>query len=264
MIGDQQAATFGHGLLTPGLAKNTYGTGAFLMINTGDEVVESEGLVASVLYQLEGQKPQYCLEGAIECGGNVLNWLKDSIKLFSDFGKINEEIPQTNGGVFFVPAMGGLYSPFWENSAGSLLFGASFHTQPAHIFRATLEGIAYRTKDCLEVLRGSSSGSTPIVLKELLVDGGLTQSQFLLEFQQQILGIPLKVADNPNCTVLGAALGAAVSKGVIKLEDVPKYDSNKLEVKPSGKWALQANYTLWQELCKASMALGVVKSGSAK
>ena len=260
MIGDQQAATFGHGLLSPGLAKNTYGTGAFLMINTGSEVVESAGLVSSVLYQVGSSAPVYCLEGAIECGGNVLNWLKDSIKLFDDFGKVNSEIPQTNGGVYFVPALGGLYSPYWENTAGSLLFGASLHTQPAHIFRATLEGIAYRTKDCLEVLRNTSG--TPIVLKELLVDGGLTRSQFLLEFQQKILSIPLKVTDNPNCTVLGAALGAGVSKGIIKLEDLPKFIANKTAVELSGKWTLEENYPLWQRLCRTSIELGSLKGAA--
>jgi glycerol kinase len=261
MIGDQQAATFGHGLLMPGLAKTTYGTGAFLMINTGTDVVDSSGLVSSVYFQSEGSKPHYCLEGAIECGGNVLNWLKDSLKLFDDFSKINSEIPETNGGVYFVPAMGGLYSPFWENNAGSLLFGASFNTQPAHIFRATLEGIAYRTKDCLDSLASATDHfGQPIKLTELLVDGGLTRSQFLLEFQQQVVGLPLKVTDNPNCTVLGAAMGAAVSKGLISLQDVSAIESIKTEVVTSGKWKLQENYSLWKKLCDAATQLGAERA----
>lgn len=256
MIGDQQSATFGHGLLTPGLAKNTYGTGAFLMINTGSQLIlDSPGLVTSVFYQKENQPVQYCLEGAIECGANIINWLRDSLHLYDDLKKINQEIPKEPTDVFFLPCFGGLYSPFWENNARSLLVGATLHTKPAHIFRATLEGICYRTKDCLEAL------GDRFTLTELVVDGGVTNSNFLLEFQQFLLPeVPLKIANNPNCTVLGAALGAMLHAGLIKEQNLLQLISATKPLTVSKNWVLEDRYTDWKAVCKASIELGKVFS----
>lgn len=259
MFGDQQAATFGHGIITPGRAKNTYGTGAFLLVNTGTKLItDCPGIIASVYYQVEGQPATYCLEGAIECGANVLNWMKDSMNIFSDFTEINKNIPKDPSGVYFLPAFGGLFSPFWENSAGSIIFGSTLHTRPGDLFRAALEGVAYRTKDCISVL------NRLVEIKELVVDGGITRSQFILEFQQKIIGIKVLLSDNHNCTVFGAALGAGISKGLITIEDVPPLISGQQEITPSGQWNLSDNYGLWKELCKASISLGNIASSSVK
>jgi glycerol kinase len=254
MLGDQQAATFGHGLLTPGLGKNTYGTGAFLMINTGSQLVNCHGMVSSIFYQIEGQDPQYCIEGAIECGANVLNWLKDSMNQFDDFEKINTEIPKINPGVYFLPAVGGLFSPFWENDASSIIYGCTLHTKPSHLFRAALEGIAYRTKDCIECLK------TDFPLKELVVDGGITRSDFLLEFQEELINIPLKVSNNPNCTIFGAGIGAAIQQKMLSLDKVSDVVEKKREITISGKWDLSSNYPLWKQLCESSIQLAKFKS----
>lgn len=253
MLGDQQSATIGHGLLLPGSVKNTYGTGAFLMANTGDKVIlDCPGLVASVLYQEKGKSAVYCLEGAIECGANILNWMKNSMHIFEDFGTINEEIPKSTQGLYFLSAFQGLYSPFWEPKAQSLIYGCTLHTKPGHLFRAALEGIAYRTKDCIKELQKA------VEIKDLLVDGGMTRSQFLLEFQQSILGIQVKKSDNPNCTVYGAAIGAACFHRQTPLADNPF--AEKEETQLSGKWELEDEYEFWRELCQTSIQLSKKKN----
>lgn len=188
ILGDQQASALGQGLTKPGKLKNTYGTGSFLLCNTGSKMhTEAEGLLGTVLAQLKNGEVLYALEGAIECGGNTINWMRDSLELFTGFGEMENQISklESSEGIFFLPCFSGIYSPFWDVNAPSMVVGMTNRTTKSHLVRACMEGIAYRTRDCTEVLKKF------IELKEIYVDGGLTKNAFFLKFQKEVLGIDL-------------------------------------------------------------------------
>lgn len=189
-IGDQQSSALA--LSSP--LKTTYGTGCFMIGSTGEQAVtNAEGLIATVLWMTEDKKVTYGLEAAIECGGSTINWLRDRLNLFEDFGEMEKSVSELkdNGGVWFVPSFAGLYSPFWEDNAKSVLMGLTANSSKASIIRACLEGIAYRVKDCIEQMKKYS----PESLTNMVVDGGLTNNKFFLSLQQSVLDQSIQIGN---------------------------------------------------------------------
>jgi glycerol kinase len=232
IAGDQQAALFGQGAFAPGGAKNTYGTGCFLLLNTGPEPVASEaGLLTTVAWSLPpaaGQPPAvvYALEGAIFVAGAAVQWLRDGLGLIrtaAETEPLARSVPDT-GGVYLVPAFVGLGAPYWDMYARGTLVGLTRGTTRAHLARATLEAIAYQTRDVLEVM-SREAGRLPA---ELRVDGGATENDFLCQFQADILGMPLLRPRVRETTGLGAAylagLGVGLWRGPEALRDLWQLD----------------------------------------
>ncbi|EJU03381.1 glycerol kinase [Dacryopinax primogenitus] len=214
IVGDQQAALVGNKCLEPGQAKNTYGTGAFLLWNTGEEVVKSDhGLITTVAYQPgPNAKPIYALEGSISTCGSSIKWLRDSMRLIekaSDMDKLARKVEDT-GGVYFVPAFSGLLAPYWDSAAGGLLIGLSAYTTPEHIARATLEAIAYQTKAVLEAMAQDHGAD----LEHLKVDGGVTNSEMAMQIQADIGGFEVIRPLMRESTALGSALLAGSAVGL--------------------------------------------------
>ncbi len=219
VLGDQQASLLGHGCLEPGPAKSTWGTGAFLLTNTGtDPVISANGLVSTVAYSGSDLAPRYALEGSIFSAGACLQWLRDGLGLLERISESEElafSIPSTEG-VYFVPALVGLGAPYWDPSARGTILGMTHKTGRAHLVRAALEAIAFRTHDVLSALE-HDTGHTPA---ELRVDGGAAVNRFLCQFQSDISGVPVVRARETETTALGAALAAGWAKGFWSAEEV--------------------------------------------
>lgn len=214
IAGDQQAAMFGQMCLDPGMLKNTYGTGSFIMFNTGEEAIPSENnLLTTIGYGING-KTTYALEGSIFIAGAVVQWLRDGlgiIKSSSDIEKLALS-EKDNGGVYLVPAFAGLGAPHWDQRARGSMFGLTRGTTAGHIARAALEGIAYQVKDVLSAMEADSG----ITIKELRVDGGATVNDTLMQFQSDILQIPIVRPKVLETTALGAAYLAGLAVGFWK------------------------------------------------
>lgn len=215
VLGDQQAATFGQTAFNPGDAKNTYGTGNFLIVNTGTEPVWSEnGLLTTVAYQLAGEAPVYALEGSVAVAGSLQHWLRDNLGLFRDSEEIEglaTSVPDT-GGAMIVPAFSGLYAPRWQPDARGVIVGLTRFVTKAHLVRAASEAIAFQS---VEVIRaaGADLGRE---LSELRVDGGASVSEFLMQFQADLLGVDVVRPVVLETTALGAAYAAGLGAGVWK------------------------------------------------
>ena len=214
IAGDQQAALFGQGCIEPGLAKNTYGTGCFLLLNTGREPVASRNnLLTTVAWQREGQLT-YALEGSVFIGGAVVQWLRDGlgiIKSASEVEALAASVPD-NGGVYFVPAFAGLGSPHWDPHARGNISGLTRGSTAGHIARAALESIAYQSADVLDAMQADSG----IAISELRVDGGAARNDYLMQFQADILGVPVVRPRVTETTALGAAYLAGLAVGYWK------------------------------------------------
>ena len=212
IAGDQQAALFGHGCHAKGEAKSTYGTGCFLLMNTGTEVRASEnGLLTTIAWQL-GEEVHYALEGSVFVGGAVIQWLRDELGLVADVAEseaLAAEVEDT-AGVYIVPAFTGLGAPYWDAEARGLITGLTRGAGRAHIVRAALESIAFQVGDLVECF-ASDAGAAPA---ELLVDGGASANDFLMQFQADILGVPVVRPANLEVTAFGAALLAGLGAGV--------------------------------------------------
>ncbi len=215
ILGDQQAALFGQACLRPGLAKNTYGTGCFLLMNTGEEPFLSQcGLVTTLAYKLGEDKPIYALEGSIAIAGALVQWLRDNLGLIQSAAEIEAlaaSVPD-NGDVYFVPAFSGLYAPHWRADARGIIAGLTRFAQKGHIARAALEATAFQTREALDAM-GRDSGSA---LKELRVDGGMVVNELLMQFQSDILGAPTVRPKVIETTALGAAYAAGLAVGFWK------------------------------------------------
>ena len=214
LAGDQQAATFGQACFTPGRAKNTYGTGCFLMLNTGAEAVaSSNGLLTTVGWQVGASgSPEYALEGSIFTGGAVVQWLRDGLKVIRSADEVEAlatSVPDT-GGVTFVPALTGLGAPHWDPYARGTVLGISRGTTAAHLARAALEGIAFQVADIVDVLRRDSG----LDLSELRVDGGASRNDTLMQNQADLLGIRVTRPLVTETTALGAAFLAGLAVGL--------------------------------------------------
>lgn len=212
--GDQQAALFGQACLSEGMAKNTYGTGCFLLQNIGEKPIESnKRLLTTVAWKI-GTKTEYALEGSVFVGGAVVQWLRDELGIIEKSSDIEElaNSVEDNGGVFFVPAFVGLGSPYWDQYARGTIVGLSRGTGKAHIARAAIESIAFQVADLLEAMHADSG----IKLTELRVDGGATTNETLLQFQANILRIPVVRSKITETTALGAAYLAGLAVGFWK------------------------------------------------
>lgn len=219
ILGDQQAALFGQACFSAGMAKSTYGTGCFLLVNTGEEAkLSKEGLLTTVAYQVAGAKPVYALEGSVAVAGSLVQWARDSLKLVEsaqELDRLADSVPDC-GGVYIVPAFSGLFAPYWRSDARGVIAGLTGFATRAHICRAILEATAFQAWD---IFRGIERDSD-ITLSELKVDGGLTNSAPLMAFQADLLGIPVIRPLVVETTALGAAYAAGLSVGVWESLDV--------------------------------------------
>jgi glycerol kinase len=212
ILGDQQAATFGQAAFDQGEAKNTYGTGNFLIFNTGTEIIHSKnGLLTTVGYKLGDAPVHYALEGSIAVTGSLVQWMRDQLGLIKNASEI-EDLAKTvkdNGGAYFVPAFSGLFAPYWRSDARGALVGLTRYVNKGHIARAALEAIAYQTREVLDAVNADSG----VPLTELKVDGGATANDLLMQFQADIIGVPVVRPVVAETTALGAAYAAGLAVG---------------------------------------------------
>ena len=217
-LGDQQAATVGQVCFAPGEAKNTYGTGNFMLLNTGTELVRSEsGLLTTICYQFEGERPVYALEGSIAVTGSAVQWLRDQLGIISGASQSESLARQVedNGGVYFVPAFSGLFAPYWRSDARGAIVGLSRFNTNAHLARATLEAICYQSRDVSDAMTKDSG----VTLETLKVDGGVTQNELCMQIQADVLGVPVSRPVVAETTALGAAYAAGLAVGFWKNTD---------------------------------------------
>ncbi|HEX8096091.1 glycerol kinase GlpK [Jatrophihabitans sp.] len=217
-LGDQQAATVGQVCFAPGEAKNTYGTGNFLLLNTGTEPVVSEhGLLTTVCYQFGGDRPVYALEGSIAVTGSAVQWLRDQLGIISDAAEVESLAArvQDAGGAYFVPAFSGLFAPYWRSDARGVIVGLSRYHTGGHLARATLEAICYQSRDVIEAMARDSGVSLDV----LKVDGGVTANSLCMQLQADILGVPVSRPVVAETTALGAAYAAGLAVGFWKDTD---------------------------------------------
>jgi len=241
IAGDQQAALFGQACYEKGMAKNTYGTGCFMLMNTGSDMVLSEnGLLTTIAWGVDG-KVEYALEGSIFIGGAVVQWLRDELKLISDAADSEyfASKVEDSGGVYVVPAFVGLGAPYWDMYARGTIVGLTRGTNKNHIIRASLESIAYQTRDVLDAMQVDSG----INLQKLKVDGGAVANNFLMQFQSDILSVPVERPQITETTALGAAYlaGLAVGFWKDKNEIAEKWKCNK-EFNPNMDSEIKENY----------------------
>ncbi len=213
IFGDQQAATFGQTAFDAGESKNTYGTGNFLLVGTGTEIVRSQaGLITTVAYRLGDQPAHYALEGSIAVTGSLVQWLRDNLGIIRTSEEVEELAAsvEDNGGAYFVPAFSGLFAPYWRPDARGALVGLTRYVTKAHIARAALEATAFQTRDVIEAVVADAKRP----LAELRVDGGMTRNAALMQFQADILGIPVVRPKVIETTALGVAYAAGLAVGV--------------------------------------------------
>jgi glycerol kinase len=211
-LGDQQAALFGQTCFSAGEAKNTYGTGCFMLLNTGNKVVPSKsGLLTTVGYKLGSDRAVYCLEGSIAIAGALVQWLRDNLGLIKKSADV-ETLAQSvddNGGIYFVPAFSGLFAPYWRSDARGAIVGMTRYIQSGHIARAALESTAYQTREILDAMERDSG----VKLTGLKVDGGMVYNDLLMQFQADVLGVPVIRPKVAETTSLGAAYAAGLAVG---------------------------------------------------
>jgi glycerol kinase len=218
ILGDQQAATVGQVCFAPGEAKNTYGTGNFMLLNTGTEIVRSKsGLLTTVGYKFGDEDTVYCLEGSIAVTGSAVQWLRDQIGLIGDAAEsetLASEVDD-NGDMYFVPAFSGLFAPYWRSDARGAIVGLSRFNTKAHLARATLESICWQSRDVAEAMEKDSG----VTLEVLKVDGGVTANELCMQIQADVLGVPVSRPVVAETTALGAAYAAGLAVGFWKSTD---------------------------------------------
>jgi glycerol kinase len=217
-LGDQQAALFGQTCFTPGEAKNTYGTGCFMLLNTGLERIEStHGLLTTVAYRLGNQSPVYALEGSVAISGALVQWLRDNLGMIQNATEVEAlaNSVDDNGGIYIVPAFSGLFAPYWRSDARGVIVGLTRHVNKGHFARATLEATAYQTREILDAMRLDYGHA----LSHLKVDGGMVANDTLMQFQSDLLGVPVIRPCIVETTALGAAYAAGLAVGFWKNTD---------------------------------------------
>ncbi len=217
-LGDQQAATFGQACLSPGEAKNTYGTGNFLLLNTGTEAVQSKsGMLTTLGYKIGDNDAVYCLEGAIAITGALVQWLRDNLKMIKAAPEVEELASSVddNGGLYIVPAFSGLFAPYWKSNARGVFAGLTRYVNAGHIARATLEATAYQSREVVDAMNQDSG----VALESLKVDGGMVGNDLLMQFQADILGVPVIRPAVAETTALGASYAAGLATGFWASED---------------------------------------------
>ena len=246
IAGDQQASLFGHGCIEPGLSKNTYGTGSFVLVNLGEKPIDPPpGLLTTVAWRIAG-RTTYALEGGIFTTGAALMWLRDKLGLIKDFSEISplfDSVPDRNG-CRFVPALVGLGAPFWDRGATGALFGITPEVDRAHVVRAVVESLAYRTRDVVEAMEEAGG----VEFLELRVDGGASQISGLCQFQADLLGLPVVRASTPDATALGAAMLAAMGEDLVDAAGVLERLGQGQRFAPTalGERPLEA-YAAWRD-----------------
>jgi glycerol kinase len=212
ILGDQQAALFGQACYDPGEAKNTYGTGNFMLLNTGTKLVPSKnGLLTTVGYKIGNEPAVYALEGSIAITGALVQWLRDNLGMITTSAEV-EALAGTvedNGGVYFVPAFSGLFAPYWKNEARGVIAGLTRYVNKGHIARAVLEATAWQTREVLDAMNADSG----VALTALKVDGGMVYNELLMQFQSDVLGVPVIRPQVAETTALGAAYAAGLAVG---------------------------------------------------
>jgi glycerol kinase len=211
ILGDQQAALFGQTCFERGDAKNTYGTGSFLLVNTGEELVQTEKLLTTVAYKLGDGKCAYALEGSIAVTGALIQWLRDRLKIIDSAPEV-QDLARTvddNGGVFFVPAFSGLFAPYWRDDARGVIVGLTAYAQRGHIARAALEAAAWQSREVVD----AANAVADVPFTDLRVDGGMTGNDLLMQFQADVLGVPVIRPKVTETTALGAAYAAGLATG---------------------------------------------------
>src|SRR3954468_15284960 len=254
VVGDQQAGLVGQACLDPGESKNTYGTGCFLLLNTGEKIVQSKcGLLTTVAYQRAGSRATYALEGSIAVTGSLVQWLRDNlgiIKRSPDVEALAASVAD-NGGVYFVPAFSGLFAPYWRSDARGTLVDMTRFTTAAHIARAALEATAFQTRDVIDAMAQDCG----VPLKSLKVDGGMSVNELLMQFQSDLLGVPVVRPKITETTALGAAYAAGLAVGYWKDQD--ELRSNWIEDK---RWlpkmsqeTRDARHAMWKRAVERSL-----------
>ncbi|XP_061928677.1 glycerol kinase isoform X3 [Apis cerana] len=250
-VGDQQGALLGQLCLKPGQAKATYGTGCFLLYNTGSIKVDStQGLITTIAYKIGKNSATYALEGSVAVAGAALSWLRDNIQLFNNITQSQDmaEHVRSSGDVYFVPAFSGLYAPYWQQDARGVICGITEDTQQHHIVRAALEAVCFQTRDILEAMVKDSGTK----LTTLQVDGGMTVNNLLMQLQADLTGINVVRPNMVETTALGAAILAGIGVGLIDVNDVDA--SQVTEFSPSiGEDERDLRYSKWKMAVERSM-----------
>lgn len=252
--GDQQAALFGQACYEKGMAKNTYGTGCFMLMNTGEKAVKSDqGLLTTLAWGVDG-KVEYALEGSIFVAGSAIQWLRDGLRMFKDAKeteKYANRVDSTDG-VYMVPAFVGLGTPYWDSDVRGAMFGLTRGTKKEHFIRATLEALAYQTKDVLSAMEADSG----ITLKTLRVDGGAVKNNFLMQFQSDLLNVPVERPEINETTALGVAYLAGLAVGYWKdREEIAQQWNMEKSFEPDMEESRREDlYAGWKKAVNAAMA----------
>jgi glycerol kinase len=254
LLGDQQAALVGQTCFSPGEAKNTYGTGCFLLLNTGrSKVLSKHGLLTTVAYRIGKQPVHYALEGSVAITGALVQWLRDNLGLIRSSAEVETlaRSANDNGGVYFVPAFSGLYAPYWQANARGVIAGLTRYANKSHIARAALEATAYQTREVLEAMEQDCGKPVDVVR----VDGGMVANELLMQFQSDILNREVVSPHVKETTALGAAFAAGLATGFFKSEEelratwkvdrrwLPNMESNQRD----------ALYSTWKKAVTRSM-----------
>lgn len=250
-LGDQQAALFGQTCFKAGEAKNTYGTGCFMLLNTGEKPVQSKaGLLTTLGYKIGNKKAVYALEGSIAITGALIQWLRDNMGLIQSSAEVETlaKSVEDNGGIYFVPAFSGLYAPYWKSDARGVIVGMTRYVNKGHIARAALEATAYQTREVLDAMEKDSG----VKLRALKVDGGMVFNELLMQFQSDILNVPVVRPKVSETTALGAAYAAGLAVGFWKnTDELKKNWGRDKEWKPKMNAKRRAGlYSGWKKAVK--------------
>jgi glycerol kinase len=253
VAGDQHAALFGQACFTAGMAKNTYGTGAFVMMNLGTSPASGAGCITTLAWQIEGQSAQYALEGSIFIAGAAVQWLRDGLGIIAssaDIETLAASVPDS-GGVYFVPALVGLGAPHWDPSARGTIVGVTRGTTKAHLARATLEAIAYQTRDAIAAMESGSG----LKLRELRVDGGASANDLLMQLQADVLEVPVVRGRVTETTALGIAYLAGIGAGALDLAGVRQQWRAGARFEPNANTSASrdAGYSAWKRAVRRAL-----------
>ncbi|MGH2908318.1 MAG: glycerol kinase GlpK [Solirubrobacteraceae bacterium] len=253
ILGDQQAALFGQTAFDKGDAKNTYGTGSFLLVNTGSEIVHTDALLTSPGYKLGDQDATYVLEGSIAVTGALIQWLRDRLKIIDSAPEV-EELARSvddNGGVYFVPAFSGLFAPHWRDDARGAIVGLTAYANRGHIARAALEATAWQSKEVVD----AANAVADVPFTDLRVDGGMTANELLMQFQADVLGVPVIRPEVTETTALGAAYAAGLAVGFWSDQDElrERWSEDKRWEPQMSEQDREAQYAQWKKAVQRTL-----------
>jgi glycerol kinase len=253
ILGDQQAALFGQTCFDRGDAKNTYGTGSFLLVNTGEEIVHTDKLLTSPGYKLGDGPATYVLEGSIAVTGALIQWLRDRLKIIPDAPSV-EKLARTvddNGGVYFVPAFSGLFAPRWRDDARGVIVGLTAYANQGHIARAALEATAWQSREVVD----AANAVADVPFTDLRVDGGMTGNELLMQFQADVLGVPVIRPKVTETTALGAAYAAGLAVGYWKSQDElrERWAEDKRWEPEMSQEDREAQHAMWKKAVERSI-----------